>query len=108
MGLDVHGVEDRNPFDLQQVIMTGGKEQMLGKSDPEASPVLQQVLAYPGNVQEAFAVSDELGGQQQVMQYSQWSEVMFVQNLVDRIKFVGDVSARNRVRRRRLRLKANK
>ncbi len=85
MGLDVHGVQDGNPFDFQHIIVTGGKEQMLAERDPEAGRMLQQVLSYSGYVQGAFTVSGQPGGQQQIMQKGQWREVSFVQDPVNRI-----------------------
>ncbi len=65
---------------------------MLAQTDPKARRVLQQVLAYLGYVQEAFAVASEFGGQQQIMQNGQWREVLFVQDLIDHVKFVGGVA----------------
>ncbi|MES2175876.1 MAG: hypothetical protein V4523_18305 [Pseudomonadota bacterium] len=65
---------------------------MLAQGDPEARRVRQQVLAHLGYVQEAFAVASELCGQQRIMQDGQRREVLFVQDFVDRIKFVGGVA----------------
>lgn len=61
MSLQIHGVEDRNPFDFEHVIVIGGKEQMLAQSDPDGRGVLKHVAAHFDYEQEAFALASEPG-----------------------------------------------
>jgi len=82
-------MKDRDPFDLQHVILTGGEEEMLGQDEPKAPRMFQQVFAYSGYVEETLAMTAELGGQKQVMENGQWLEVMFVENFIDRVKLIG-------------------
>ena len=50
VGDDVHGVEDRHPFDIEVIVMPGCQEKVLGEDEPQAARVFQQVYALFGDM----------------------------------------------------------